>query len=47
MIPKRPYATNTKRRSVTVNDKDWAKLKQAGNGNASEGIRRLLREGDR
>lgn len=41
--PKRPYATNTKRRSVTITEPDWQKLKALGNGNASAGIREALR----
>lgn len=42
---KRPYADPTsKRRNVTINDENWARLKQIGQGNASEGIRMLLRE---
>ena len=41
---KRPYGTNTKRRSVTITEPDWQALKKLGNGNASAGIRRLLRE---
>lgn len=46
--PKRPYADPTsKRRSVTVNDENWRALKAIGQGNASEGIRRLLRERER
>lgn len=41
---KRPYADPTsKRRSVTVNDEDWEKLKTFGDGSPSEGIRRLVR----
>lgn len=42
MTTKRPYATNTKRRSVTITEPDWQALKKHGNGNASAGIRRLL-----
>ena len=45
--PKRPYGTNAKRRSVTITEPDWQALKQHGNGNASAGIRRLLREVER
>ena len=42
-MTKRPYADPTsKRRSVTVNDENWKALKAIGQGNASEGIRRLL-----
>ena len=45
MTTKRPYADPaSKRRNVTVNDENWARLKQIGRGNASEGIRVLLRE---
>lgn len=41
--PKRPYATNTKRRSVTITEPDWKALKKLGNGNASAGIREAIR----
>ena len=42
---KRPYADPTsKRRSLTVNEADWQALKKAGDGNASEGVRRLVRK---
>ncbi len=44
--PKRPYATNTKRRSVTITDSDWQALKKLGNGNASAGIREALGFGE-
>lgn len=40
---KRPYATNTKRRSVTITEPDWQALKKLGNGNASAGIRKALK----
>lgn len=44
MTTKRPYADPTsKRRSVTINEKDWQKLKTLGKGNASAGIREALR----
>ena len=42
-IKKRPYNTKTKRRSVTINDANWAKLLKLGNGNASAGIREAVR----
>lgn len=42
---KRPYADPTsKRRSVTVNDENWRELKRIGHGNASEGIRKLIKQ---
>lgn len=44
MTTKRPYATNTKRRSVTITDSDWQTLKKLGNGNASAGIREAVRK---
>lgn len=40
--PKRPYATNAKRRSVTITEPDWQKLKELGKGNASDGIRKAI-----
>lgn len=40
--PKRPYATNAKRRSVTITESDWQKLKELGKGNASDGIRKAI-----
>lgn len=44
---KRPYADPTsKRRSVTVNDENWARLKAIGHGNASEGIRKLIKKAE-
>lgn len=43
MKTKRPYGTNAKRRSVTITEPDWQKLKALGNGNASAGIREALR----
>lgn len=46
MTTKRPYATNTKRRSVTVNDENWRALKAIGQGNASEGIRKLIKQAE-
>ena len=42
--PKRPYATNTKRRAVTITEPDWQALKKLGDGNASAGIRQALRQ---
>lgn len=34
--------TNTKRRNMSISDADYAELKAIGNGNASQGIRKLL-----
>lgn len=43
MTTKRPYGDPTsKRRSVTINEQDWQKLKDLGNGNASAGIRKAV-----
>jgi len=39
MTTKRPYATNTKKRTYTVTAEDHEALRKLGNGNASAGIR--------
>lgn len=45
MTTKRPYGDPTsKRRSVTINERDWQALKKLGSGNASAGIRQALRQ---
>ena len=43
MTAKRPYATNTKRRTYTVTDEVHAELRRLGNGNASAGIREAVK----
>lgn len=40
---KRPYATNTKRRTYTVTDEVHEQLRKLGQGNASAGIREAVR----
>lgn len=40
---KRIYAADLKSRRVTLDDEDWARLKTIGDGNASEGLRRLIK----
>jgi len=44
-MKKRPYADPTaKRRNIHLSDDVWQALKVIGNGNRSEGIRRLVSE---
>lgn len=40
---KRPYATNTKRRTYTVTDETHEQLRKLGQGNASAGIREAVK----
>lgn len=41
---KRIYAADLKSRRVTLDDQDWATLKKIGNGNASAGLRILIKQ---
>lgn len=41
---KRIYGADLKSRRVTLDDTDWYLLKSVGNGNASEGLRRMIKE---
>lgn len=43
MTTKRPYATNTKKRTYTVTEEDHEALRKLGNGNASAGIREAVK----
>jgi hypothetical protein len=42
-MTKRPYATNTKKRTYTVTEEDHEALRKLGKGNASAGIREAVR----
>lgn len=41
---KRIYGADVKRRNIGITDEDYAVLRKAGNGNASAGIRLLIKQ---
>ena len=41
---KRIYGADVKRRNICITDEDYAFLRKVGNGNASAGIRELIRQ---
>mgnify|MGYP001060446762 CR=1 FL=1 len=41
---KRIYGAEVKRRNIGITDEDYAALREFGNGNASAGIRALIKQ---